>query len=422
MTEKLHPIIIFELSHIVIYTAGWWMLYYKLHRPSALWRRAALIVSFIAVSVILRLVHLSNTGYGLLWAGAQLFFALIAGDWRSSFFTALIYIGVEQTIDVTRHCFIGYMFGGFFQEYSLAKYMQYNLQYIVMLAWTILYYIMMRNRNRKLPLRFWIMTVLPPIFTFLTLTHFSETAYPLLLEGTNIYLDGLLFGGFFLILNHSSLFMYINLIHLFDSRLESQTLQARLDAQTRLNQFIEGAQKQIAETRHDMKNLIFAIQIELDRQNYDGIRTRLNALLDELKQYELKPYTGVPVIDAMISFKGDRLRELGGSLAVTAEPLNIGDAFAYDITTILAIALDNAMDAGSFEEEEKTVHCTLQQRKNLLFIRVINPSAKPVKYNDSAERGFGFPDLRRITERYSGEVKITDQNGVFSLEIMLLEN
>jgi nitrogen fixation/metabolism regulation signal transduction histidine kinase len=34
--------------------------------------------------------------------------------------------------------------------------------------------------------------------------------------------------------------------------------------------------------------------------------------------------------------------------------------------------------------------------------------------------GLGLPALRRIVDRYSGEVRISDKNGVFSLEIMLI--
>jgi sensor histidine kinase regulating citrate/malate metabolism len=182
-----------------------------------------------------------------------------------------------------------------------------------------------------------------------------------------------------------------------------------------------------------MKNLIFALQIDMKQQNYEGIETRLNGLAGELKQYELKPYTAVPVIDAMIAYKGETLRECGAAFTVTADPLSINDALAYDLTSLLAIALDNAIDALAFGVMKDTRLCgtlvclEIRRWKNMVFIQVTNPLTKPLKYRngelqstkDEPGHGFGLPALRRIVERYTGQVKISDKGGVFSLEIML---
>jgi sensor histidine kinase YesM len=306
--------------------------------------------------------------------------------------------------------------------------MMLNLQYLFVLGWTAFYYRIMKKRKINMSLRNALMTLAPPIAMFFVLTSFDEIALPLLEQGDNIYSIGFMVGLVFFISHHLSFYLQVRQMKLFDLQMQSQTLQSQLESQIRQNRLIEGAQKQAAEIRHEMKNLIFALQIELERQNYEGIETRLNALAGELKHYELRPYTAVPVIDAMISYKGETLREYGAEFTVTAEPLDVDGAFAYDLTSLLAVALDNAIDALAFETVKDAQVCLgIQRWKNMVFIQVTNPLTRPLKYyngelqsaKDQAGHGFGLPALRRIVERYSGEVKISDKDGMFSLELML---
>jgi hypothetical protein len=417
--------------------AGWWVLFYKLHRPPNKARRIALLVSLPALYFFWRFYVFNGisifgiyppTFFAVFWAFIILFFALLDGDWRASFFTAIFYIGAEQIIDVTRMCAYGYITGGWPQPFTLERYMMLNLQYLFLLGWTVFYYRILINRKIEMSLRNALMTLAPPIAMFFLLTSFDEIALPLLERGDNIYSIGFMTGFIFFISHHLSFYLHVRQMKLFDLNMQSQTLQSQLESQIRQNRLIEGAQKQAAEIRHEMKNLIFALQIELKQQNYEGIETRLNTLAGELKHYELKPYTAVPVIDAMISYKGETLREYGAAFTVTADPLGIDDALAYDLTSLLAIALDNAIDALAFGVMKDALVCLeIRRWKNMVFIQVTNPLTESLKYHngelqstkDEPGHGFGLLALRRIVERYFGEVKISGKDGMFSLEVML---
>jgi nitrogen fixation/metabolism regulation signal transduction histidine kinase len=146
----------------------------------------------------------------------------------------------------------------------------------------------------------------------------------------------------------------------------------------------------------------------------------------------------------MIAYKAEKIKEYGATLSVGAELLDIDDTLARDIASCLAITLDNAADAANVAREaqniqdEKSapdspgflfaVRADLWQQKNLLFIRVNNPLVTRLSYRDGelqstkreAGHGLGLSALRRITEQYSGEVKIDDHDGIFSLRVMLL--
>ncbi|MDR3343635.1 MAG: GHKL domain-containing protein, partial [Treponema sp.] len=408
---------------------GWWVLFYKLHRPPTKLRRIVQLAAFVISYTSWMLIPLSDTGNVILWASMIILFALIAGDLRKSLFTALYYIGIEAAIDTIRYFFIMCIFGKTFGDYSREYYIQFNLQYLFVLGWTPFYYWIMKKRDKKLPLRFWIMTVIPPFGTTILLTHYAEVARASLAAGVNSYIEGILFGFFLFALNLFTVYMYIRLITYYDSYLKAQVLQSQLEVYAHQSHLIEGSQKQTAEIRHEIKNILFALQIELENQNYDGVKARLNSLMGDLKQYEQKLYTGVSVIDAMIAYKSEKIGEYGAALQVSAELLDISDTVAYDAASCLAIALDNAVDAvcNATTLKEAEVCCAFWRQKNMLFIHVTNPFVTPLSYRngeiqstkEEAGHGLGLPTLRRIAEQYSGEVRIDSEGGIFSLLVML---
>jgi sensor histidine kinase regulating citrate/malate metabolism len=138
-------------------------------------------------------------------------------------------------------------------------------------------------------------------------------------------------------------------------------------------------------------------------------------------------------MNAMISYKAEQLREYGAAFSVSAELLDIPEALTHDIASVLAIALDNAIDAVALIEETEAlknaaVHCRIRRRRNLLFIKVSNPLVHPLTYRNGELQTIknkpgpdsGLPALRRIVERYDGEVKISDKDGIFLLQVMLV--
>lgn len=249
-----------------------------------------------------------------------------------------------------------------------------------MLGWTVWFYRIMKGQRNALPPHIWIINLIPPSAVFFLITLFDLIATPLLEDqDINIYGIGMATGLIFFLSHHYSFYLYIRQGVLHDLQIQTQILQSQIEAQTRQNKLIEEAQKQAGEIRHEIKNLLFALQIELDRKNYEGIKTRIAVLLGDLKQYEQKSYTGIPIIDAMISYKGEKLREYGAKFSVTAELFSVSDMFAYDVASLLAIALDNAADALAYETARKEVLCAIKRRKNLFFMQVYNPLPKSLK-------------------------------------------
>jgi hypothetical protein len=226
------------------------VLFDKLHRPPTKTRRIALLASLPARYFFWRFYVFNGlsifgiyppTFYSVSWALIILFFALLDGDWRASFFTAVFYIGAEQIIDVTRSAAYGYFTGGWPRQFTLERYIMNILQYLFVLGWTAAYYRIMVNLKIKMSLRNALITLAPPIVMFFVLTSFDEIALPLLERGDNIYRIGFMVGLIFFISHHLSFYLHVRQLKLFDLGMQNQTLQSQLESQIRQNRLVEGA-------------------------------------------------------------------------------------------------------------------------------------------------------------------------------------
>jgi sensor histidine kinase regulating citrate/malate metabolism len=222
--------------------------------------------------------------------------------------------------------------------------------------------------------------------------------------------------------------MYVRLLTFYESQLQTQVLQGQLDAQNRRIAGIESFQKQTDEMRHEFKNMLFTLNIDMERENYVQAKMRTRELLGNLKQAAPEPSTGNSLIDAVIAYKAARIRETGADIDVRADLLDIESAAAYDIASIMGIAMDNVIDAcEQLREKDAPVHIAIQKQKNLIQIQVANPLPGPLRYKNGeiqstkagSGHGLGLSALRRVAQKYNGEVTVEDTDGTFSLSVML---
>jgi signal transduction histidine kinase len=359
-----------------------------------------------------------------------LLFALLCGDLRESLFTAVYYIGIEACMDTLRNFIIRYSIGRGFPLFSPEYYAVFSLLYLAILGWAIFYYWVLKDRRGTMPLRFWIMMVLPPLGSAALLTRFANMARPLLEMGINIYLEGILIGLFFLALNLFTFYMYVRLLAYQESLLQTQAVQGQINANARRIVAVEAFQRQTGEMRDEFRNLLSNLNIDMEQKNYEQVKQQVRELLR--KQVEQESYTGISLIDAMISYKAARIREQGAHLSVQADLLDMDSAATYDIASIMAMALDNALDAcellrAADKNATPQVNCKILVQKNMLLIQITNPLPKPLQYQNGEIQssknesgyGMGLPTLRWIVQKYAGDVTVSDSDNVFCLSVML---
>jgi sensor histidine kinase regulating citrate/malate metabolism len=151
-----------------------------------------------------------------------------------------------------------------------------------------------------------------------------------------------------------------------------------------------------------------------------------------LKQVEPEHYTENYLIDAVISYKAEHLRDLGAVITIQTDVLAPEAPLAYDIASILGIALDNVTDAvellhAADADAHPPVQCTIQRQKNMLLIDSTNPLPAPLRYKNGeiqstkaeSGHGLGLSALRRIARNYGGDAVISGSGNVFSLSVTL---
>ena len=217
--NQYQPQILWEITRAVVCIAAWWVLFYRLHRPIALWRRIALLIAMPLAYIFWKLMPWGTIAVIISWAAITIVFAFICGDLRRSLFTAFFYIGMEMSIDLTRSAFSALLFNGFLPRYSPDRYLQLNLQYLIVFGLCCYYYTIMKRYSGKLSFASWVILIFAPLIQFLVLTYFVYIADPLLeQQGINIYGPGFCFGLFCILLNLVLLYFYIRQLIISDSQ------------------------------------------------------------------------------------------------------------------------------------------------------------------------------------------------------------
>ena len=101
-----------------------------------------------------------------------------------------------------------------------------------------------------------------------------------------------------------------------------------------------------------------------------------------------------------------------------------------DLYAILGNALDNAIEAvEKFEEAEKRqIDVMIHRQKNFLVMNFINPIPEKLKFDDEFPvttkkdkkyHGFGLRSIQHFVKKYDGVLNISEEDGCFSLKIMI---
>lgn len=101
-----------------------------------------------------------------------------------------------------------------------------------------------------------------------------------------------------------------------------------------------------------------------------------------------------------------------------------------DIYAMFGNILDNAIEATKTvtEEEKRIISLTIGTTGDLLLIDSQNYYAGEIRFVDGLPQtskenkeyhGFGTRSIKTLTEKYGGDLKISAENGIFRLSIML---
>lgn len=189
------------------------------------------------------------------------------------------------------------------------------------------------------------------------------------------------------------------------------------------------SERQISALRHDMKNHLAALREYAARGQLDKVEQYLNAFDRTLTRPGFV-HTGNPDIDSILNYKLGQAEEAGARLELDITLPEGFTADAFDLNVILGNLLDNAVEAlaGS---GDKWLALSLQVDRGVFFLRIANrydgvtiqttgPDGPVYRSRKRGEgHGLGLSIVRRIVERYNGQLRIDSTGSVFTVETIL---
>lgn len=191
---------------------------------------------------------------------------------------------------------------------------------------------------------------------------------------------------------------------------------------------IQNMYKQVRGWRHDYRNHIQNMKIQLAQGNYAELDSYLDSLADDLNTVDTVIKTGNIMADAILNSKLSVAEKLNIRLNVKANIPNNIPLSDVELCALLGNLLDNAAEAcAKLPESERFMRIYIGCLKNQLYMSVQN-SAEDVKKvagrylstkQSEGEHGYGIFRIDRVAKKYGGYVNRQNEEGVFATEIMV---
>lgn len=201
-----------------------------------------------------------------------------------------------------------------------------------------------------------------------------------------------------------------------------------LEMQKKHYESLVESNREIRKIKHDMKNHLYCIEQLRAMGHYGELEAYIKELSEHLEQADITVHTGCEIADAIISDRKRQAFEQGIKFEVEGNISNL-KVSALHICTIFSNILDNALEAvEKLDGADKWVTMKLKKNENFYLIEVTNPTKEPIEIVenrvistkfDKENHGFGLENVKEAVAQYEGDVKLSQQDGVFWVEVMI---
>ncbi len=191
---------------------------------------------------------------------------------------------------------------------------------------------------------------------------------------------------------------------------------------------IQNMYRQVRGWRHDYRNHIQNMKIQLDNGNYEGLDRYLSELADDLNSADTVVRTGNVMADAVINSKlsvAEKLKIRCNVKANIPEKLPLSDV---ELCAVMGNLLDNALEAcEKIPESERFLRVYIGRLKDQFYLSVQNSAGEVKKSGeaylstkgDGKNHGYGIFRIDRVAKKYGGYVNRQNEEGIFATEIMI---
>ena len=187
------------------------------------------------------------------------------------------------------------------------------------------------------------------------------------------------------------------------------------------------SQNRIRALRHDSKNHILALKALLQKKDWEEADRYLDAMQDFMGNPKEYASTGNDTVDSLLNYK---LQKAGSLLHKVEVNITIPEKLilqSFDLNVVLGNLLDNAIEAAALTQK-KELRLTMKLEKGVLFLNIRNSCQGiadgkiqhlETTKKDGADHGLGLGNVRRIVEKYHGDMELRSENGYLETDIMM---
>ncbi|MDR2134336.1 MAG: helix-turn-helix transcriptional regulator [Treponema sp.] len=213
-----------EIFRTIAVFGAFWGGFYRLVRPEARWRRVILLILMMAFRPVwffagVVLQETLSGGLGLVWvlACSGIFIVLCDKPGRVAV-TLVYYVGIPLYVDVLFRCAMILYSKGLADYNPPLWFVNIIIEALFILGWTEYFYRVMWKYPAALPLRFWLVILLPLYTGWMLFNIFIERDAPLSEIGGETIWFGLSFGVLLLALNLMVFYLYVKLSVSYEAR------------------------------------------------------------------------------------------------------------------------------------------------------------------------------------------------------------
>lgn len=280
--------------------------------------------------------------------------------------------------------------------------------------------------NTDLPLNYWLALLTIPALTIIptcVLLFIENEAWNLWLFISAVVL---------FVLNCFVLYLYEQIIVLYQEKLAQQTIREQNRIFMRQLQVEQEALAKMRQLRHDWNNRLLPILGQMEQKDYLEAESALRSLVAEQGHTDRLVQQGDPVIAAVINYKLAGAQAAGIEVRYAVDiPTDLSKRIdVQEIGVLLGNLLDNALRAVT--EDDQSAHKFIELKLSVLLgtlvIVVSNSFAGQLNMahgeyqttkNDTDNHGLGLKTVRQIVAHYQGDMAIETDDQVFKVRIKL---
>lgn len=211
---------------------------------------------------------------------------------------------------------------------------------------------------------------------------------------------------------------------------ENAVLSEQVEQTKRRIKEIERLHKDVYRLRHDMGNHVAVLENLLLQNEPQETEKYLSRFKEQLQEITPGPKSGNPVTDIILTEKGKEAEDKGIDFQCDFHYPSGAKIDAFDVSVILNNALANAIE-GAADCANPYVSISSYVDKKAYIVNIKNSFDRKLEIDeetdlpvstkiDKKNHGFGMINIRKVAQKYLGDIEIEQNGQTFSLNIMLM--